>query len=60
MTPPPIFLSVGAELGISSRKKPVSEFFSSLHAVYEAIVCIELKSTENRGLQLDDPLKKGV
>lgn len=43
MTPRPIFPSVGAELGISSRKKPVSEVFSSLHTVYETIICIELR-----------------
>lgn len=58
MTPRPIFQSVGAELGWFSRKKPVLEVSPSLHTVYETIICIELKLTENRGLQFNDPLKR--
>lgn len=56
--PPAYFSKRGSGAGVVFTKKASFKSFASLHAVYEAIVCIELKLTENRGLQLDDPLKR--
>ena len=58
--PPAYFSKRGSGAGVVFAKKASFRKFSSLHAVYETIVCIELKLTENRGLQFNDPFKKGV
>ena len=58
MTPPPYFSKRGSGAGVVFTKKASFRSFPSLHTVYETIVYIELKLTENRGLQLNDPLKR--
>ena len=56
--PPAYFSQRGSGAGVVFTKKASFRSFPSLHAVYETMICIELKLTENRGLQLNDPLKR--
>lgn len=56
--PPPYFFKRGSGAGVVFTKKASFRSFPSLYTVYETIICIELKLTENRGLQFDDPKKR--